>query len=394
MSRDLLPPTAPRTTESGALGNSLTAISLFSGCGGLDLGAQRAGLDVVWATDSLGEAADALATLLPNAEFQLADIRNVFAFPKGDVLLGGYPCQPFSIGGARRPSADGRSSLFWDFARALAIVEPMYFVAENVAGLRSRFASDWLRQQVELFRSLGRHGYFVRVGTLDAADFGVPQRRRRLFMVGTRRDLRCVYRFPRATHAKQPSDGQKYWASHGDALAAASLPDWPHGEFYERPDDADGGFSWWYMSRNRKAAWSEPAKTVLASDRQVALHPASCTMALEWSRLEDGTKQGWAFTGEYEHLKGHPERLALDRPRRLSWRECAVLQTFPASFEPTGSLNRKYTQIGNAVPPVLGEAVVAGLVDGTGLVPVTNLSDAERREMGLPTRGTRSASAR
>ena len=93
-------------------------------------------------------------------------------------------------------------------------------------------------------------------------------------------------------------------------------------------------------------------------------------MELSWSRLEDGSKQGWEFTSQYEHIEGHPERLRLERPRRLSWRECAVLQTFPATFEPSGSWQRKYEQVGNAVPPELAEAVVRPLVDGTGLVSI------------------------
>jgi DNA (cytosine-5)-methyltransferase 1 len=367
----------------------LTAISLFSGCGGLDLGAQRAGLDVAWATDRMPAVADAIRSLLPGTEFHLADIRDVTGFPPADVVLGGYPCQPFSMGGARNPRTDERAKLFVEFARAVEQVAPQFFVAENVVGLRSLGASQWLEEQVELFRGVGQHGYHVSVDVLDAADFGVPQRRRRIFLVGVRRDLRHVYRFPSPTHAKEPRPDQKAWVSHGDALASAGLPEWPDGEFYERPHDADGGFSWWYMSRNRKAPWDAPAKTVLANERQVALHPGSCTMRLAWSRTSDGSKQGWEFSGEFEHLDEHPERMRLERPRRLSWRECAVLQTFPSTFEPSGSRLRKYEQIGNAVPPELAEAVVRPLVDGSGLVPVKRLRDAERVHFGMALRGRR-----
>jgi DNA (cytosine-5)-methyltransferase 1 len=379
-----------QTMTTAPADGQLTAISLFSGCGGLDVGAARAGVDVVWANDSMPETADAIATLIPGAEFELGDIRRVRAFPKADLVLGGYPCQPFSMGGARNPANDRRAELFREFARAVAIVEPRYFVAENVVGLRSLFAQRWLDEQAALFSGLGRHGYHVSVDVLDAADFGVPQRRRRVFLVGVRKDERRVYRYPETTHCRPGLDpDKKPWASHGDALAAANLPDWPAGEFYDRPGDPDEGFSWWYMSRNRKAPWDAPAKTVLANERHVALHPASPTMHLVWSRLADGTKQGWEFSGEYEHLDGHPDRLLLDRPRRLSWRECAILQTFPTGFEPSGSSNRKYEQIGNAVPPALAEAVIRGLVDGSGLTRVANLTDDERRAFGLPTRGRR-----
>lgn len=369
------------------MGEALTAISVFAGCGGLDLGAKRAGVNVVWATDCLAEAADALDALIPEAVFDLGDIRDIRAFPKADMVVGGYPCQPFSIGGARNPARDRRADLFREFARAVAVVEPHYFVAENVVGLKSLFAQRWLDEQLKVFSSLGRFGYRVSVDVLDAADFGIPQRRRRLFLVGVRKDQRRVFRFPTPTHCRPGTVAdRKPWTSHGDALAAAGLPEWPVGEFYDRPNDPDWGFSWWYMSRNRKALWAAPSRTILANGRQVALHPASCTMRMVWSRLEDGTKQGWEFGGEYEHVSGHPDRLVLERPRRLSWRECAVLQTFPASFEPSGSLSRKYEQIGNAVPPVLAEAVIKPILDGSGLVRVTNLTDAERVRYGLPLR--------
>jgi DNA (cytosine-5)-methyltransferase 1 len=372
-------------------GASVTALSLFAGCGGLDLGASRAGAEVVWATDRMPESADALAALLPDAEFILADVRDLHGFPQVDLVLGGYPCQPFSMGGVRNPANDRRARLFAEFGRAIAMVQPRYFVAENVIGMRSLGARRWLQEQVELFRSAGRDGYFVSVGALNAADYGLPQHRRRLFIVGVRRDLRHVYCFPPATHGDRTklADGLKPWESHGDALALANLPPWPEGEFYERPLDPDQGFSWWYMSRNRKAPWDAPARTILANERQVALHPASFAMRLLWSRTHDGSKQRWEFTGEYDHLSEHPDRLALERPRRLSWRECAVLQSFPATFEPTGSRRQKYEQIGNAVPPVLAEAVVRPLIDGSGLCAVTNLRDLEREQFGLPKRGKR-----
>lgn len=339
------------------------------------MGAERAGARVLWATDSMPEAAVSIEGLLPHVDFELADIQDIKGFPRADLVLGGYPCQPFSMGGARNPVKDKRAQLFREFGRAIEVIEPPYFVAENVVGLRSLGAKAWLSEQLSHFRAIGQHGYHVSVQVLDAADFGVPQRRRRLFLVGVRKDLDKFYRFPAPTHGPE---ADKPWVSHGDALAAASLPGWPTGEFYERPDDPDGGFSWWYMSRNRKAPWDAPARTVLANERHVSLHPASPTMRLVWSNLADGTKQGWEFTGEHEHTAGHPERMVLEHPRRLSWRECAILQSFPPHFEPYGSLGKKYEQIGNAVPPALAEAVVRPIFDGTGMASRDELTDQER----------------
>jgi DNA (cytosine-5)-methyltransferase 1 len=90
-------------------------------------------------------------------------------------------------------------------------------------------------------------------------------------------------------------------------------------------------------------------------------------MQMVESNLTDGWKQSWVFTKEYDHLDGHSERPKLEKPRRLTWKECAALQTFPKDFEPVGSLLSKYKQIGNAVPPTLMEVIVRGIADGSGL---------------------------
>ena len=147
------------------------------------------------------------------------------------------------------------------------------------------------------------------------------------------------------------------------------------GEFYERPHDPKGNFSWYYMSRNRKAKWAEPAYTVVANFRHLTLHPACPTMEMLWSNLADGFKQKWEFTDHYEHLEADPGRGILEQPRRLTWRECAAIQTFPKNFEVFGKLERKFEQIGNAVPPVLMEAIAEGLVTGKCLSPIAGEND-------------------
>lgn len=351
----------------GAAAGQLAGLSVFSGCGGLDLGAARAGVQIVYALDSMPEAADAIGQLLPDTDFECADIRRVRALPQADIVLGGYPCQPFSSGGARTPSKDVRSTLFQEFARAIDIVEPAYFVAENVVGLARQQQSGRRRldDHLEVFANLGRYGYELTWKVINAADYGVPQRRRRIFVVGVRADLGIRFHFPSATHARRPNGGLKAWQSHGDALLGLPLD--PVGEYYQLDDERN--WPWYYMSRNRKAEWDDPSFTVIANERHATLHPASPVMRMAWQDLADGWKQGWEFTNEYEHLDGHPSRPRLERPRRLSWRECAVLQTFPTEFEPLGTLRRKYEQIGNAVPPLLAEAIVKAITDGSGLTP-------------------------
>ncbi len=336
----------------------------------MDIGASSAGAEVIYASDILNEAAATYREQFPEVDFVHGDIKKIDSWPAADLIVGGYPCQSFSMGGRRKPEDDRRTQLYNDFARAVDTVNPKFFVAENVSGLKSVQGGHWLREQLDLFSGLGKlGGYNLSYSLLKAEDYGVPQKRRRLFIVGVRRDQGAFYDFPRPTHAKATDAsrlGLLPFASHGDAIA--HLPKWPSGEFYERPHDPEGHWSWYYMSRNRKARWDDPGFTVVANWRHTTLHPASPIMTMTWSNLADGFKQRWDFQhGEYEHLLGHEDRMHLEEPRRLSWREAAAIQTFPADFVPSGTTERKFEQVGNAVPPRLAEAVLKSLVSGSGL---------------------------
>ena len=346
----------------------MKSISLFSGCGGVDFAARSLGIDVVLANDILPETKSTFGNYFPETDFVPGDVRDLQRFPSVELVTGGYPCQSFSMGGNRDPGKDPRTFLFNEFARCVDSVCPKYFVAENVSGLKSVQDGQWLRLQLETFNKIGKFGYNIASTVLNARDYGVPQRRKRVLIVGVRKDLGLYYHFPPATHAKADVARRKGllpYASHGEAIRHLPL-DAP-GEFYERPHDPEGHFSWYYMSRNRKANWADPSFTIVANFRHITLHPASATMRLLWSNLADGWKQKWEFSGEYEHLTFDPALPILEVPRRLSWREAAAIQTFPAGFEPSGKLERKFEQIGNAVPPMLAAAVLRGLVTGDGL---------------------------
>lgn len=345
----------------------LTTISLFSGCGGADLGAKRAGADIIFANDN---NVDAITTyrkyknLLTFGDVKIydCDVSGINSFPSCELLLGCYPCQSFTMGGPRSPDTDPRTNLFVHFKKCLAAVNPKFFVTENVPGLAWLNEGRYLRVQLQSLRKAGR-GYNISCELLNANDYGIPQNRKRVFIVGVRKDLGSYYWFPNPTHGP-PGTGLLTWASHGDAIAHLSID--ATGEYYDYPKLP---FSWWYMSRNRKRRWEEPSYAIQANWRHVPLHPASGTMRLVESNLKDGFKQRWEFTGEYDHLDGHPERPKLEKPRRLSWRECAAIQTFPPDFEPCGNIAAKYWQIGNAVPPLLIEQLVRGIVQETALQP-------------------------
>jgi DNA (cytosine-5)-methyltransferase 1 len=346
----------------------MKTLALFAGCGGMDLGARTAGAEIIYANEIDLDACMTLGKYFRRTRIDQRNIADVEKFPKADLVIGGYPCQSFSMGGNRDPEKDARTYLYLQFARCLELVQPMYFVAENVSGLKRLQGGTFLEEQHRVLSQAGKRGYRISVQEVDAKNYGVPQTRRRVLLVGVRRDLDRSFLFPEPTHGRATTRAPHLvpFTSHGEVIR--DLPLWPKGEFYERPHDPEGHFSWYYMSRNRKAPWDGPSYTIVANWRHVTLHPASSVMTLTWSNLADGWKQRWDFSGEYEHVKKDPKRPVLEEPRRLSWRECARIQTFPKDFEPVGDVESKFTQIGNAVPPLLAKIITHHLLSGEGLV--------------------------
>ncbi|HRL52667.1 MAG TPA: DNA (cytosine-5-)-methyltransferase [Acidovorax temperans] len=308
----------------------MQAVSLFSGCGGSDAGVIAAGFDVVMANDKLAYARDVYLVNHPATDYRLGDVSKIEVFPAAQLLVGCYPCQGFSQGGVRQPSR-GINQLYLEFARALRLIRPKAFVVENVSGMVRKNFSHLLEDQFRVFREAG---YCVKADVLNAADYGVPQQRKRIFIVGVREDLGVDYTFPHPTH------GLGRAAPHITiAQAIGDLPAWPEGEFYARD------FHWYYLSRNRRQDWHEVSKTIVANPRHMPLHPMSPPMVKH-------AHNDWRFE--------------TDAPaRRFSYREAARLQGFAHDFvfpdTPAGSLDMRYKVAGNAVPPPLFEAVVRAL---------------------------------
>ena len=307
-----------------------TVVSLFTGCGGSDAGLIAANFDVIFANDLSPYARDLYNANLPETDYECKDIRAIRSFPKADVLVGCYPCQGFSQGGARI-SHRTINYLYREFDRALRCIKPKAFVVENVPGMRRSDFVHLLRNQITRFRLAG---YRVAHDLLDAAAYGVPQHRRRIFIVGIRSDLGMRYTFPSPTHVEGTTRPLRTVA---DALSG--LPDWPAGEFF------DDEFHWYYMSRNRRCDWSEPSKTIVSHPRHMPLHPLS-------PRLVRVATDKWTWSS--------------DTPRRrFSYREAACLQGFDSNlvFPDTATMRDKYKAIGNAVPPPLFKSIAAAFKD-------------------------------
>jgi len=393
-----------------------TVVDLFCGAGGLTLGFKEAeyngyGFKVVAAVDVWKKACETYKANHPEVEVICGDIRERWVKERlvevvgghVDVVIGGPPCEAFSLAGKRDPS-DPRARLFYDYVEVVSRFQPYMFVMENVEGIltmltiredigeetkkriidalnklldlenvgrKRRAAPQYIirhnnakspeeRALIEFVRkhlvtaaeaikqAFDKLGYDVEWRLLNALDYGVPQERKRVFFIGAKRGLGIAIRFPERTHAPKPMvtvDGRRLERYRTLRDAIGDLP-----PLEQRKDDEvyEGDFSPIYMSRNRYKSWDEPSYTILASARHIPLHPDS-------PRMVKVGKDAWVFANE-------PGK----KPRRLSVRECARIQTFPDWYKFVGSTVDKYSLIGDAVPPLLAkriaEAVLKSLV--------------------------------
>lgn len=299
-----------------------TAISLFAGAGGLDMGFERAGFKTIWANDFESDACKTHENW-STAKVVCGDVAKIDAedIPDADIILGGFPCQGFSLSGPRKID-DSRNVLYKHYVRIVKAKKPQMFVGENVKGLLTMGGGSIIEAIIEDFSNCG---YNVYCKLLNARDYGVPEDRERVIIVGFRKDLGIKsfeYPVPR-----------NYKVTMREALK--NLPEPTPEEVCNAP------YSSRFMSRNRKRGWDDVSYTIPAMAKQVTLWPGSPDMV----KID---KDLWKFGSEGE-------------TRRLSWREAAAIQTFPADLEFYGDIVSKYKQIGNAVPVKLAEIVATHL---------------------------------
>jgi DNA (cytosine-5)-methyltransferase 1 len=293
----------------------MEVVSLFSGCGGTDLGFMKAGHDIVLSNDIDKWACSSYESNL-GVHPVIGDVSKIVKFPRTDILVGCYPCQGFSIYGTRRKD-DPRNSLYLQFIRVLRQSKPKFFLTENVKGLLFGYGKVILQDMLQKFRDSNYELYWK---LINAKDYGIPQDRERVIIVGKRKDLLKSYEFPEATHG----DYLKPYVTLRDTIGDLNKP--KEGEVFE------GTFSSHYMSRNRKREWDQVSFTIQASGRHAPLHPSGKPM---------------------EYVKQNVFKFVKGPNRRLSYKECAAIQSFPKNWDFDGPLDKKYRQVGNAVPPLL-----------------------------------------
>ena len=309
-------------------------ISLFSGCGGLDLAFHLEGYKTIWANDISTEASETFrinfSDVIISRNIETIDPYHDKSIPNCDIILGGFPCQDFSIIW-KQPGLNGsRGNLYKSFLRFVDAKKPKAFVAENVKGLLTANNKKAIEQIISDFESI-TPGYLVKVQLYNFADYGVPQFRERVLIVGIRIDTEFDFFHPQPTHG--PKVGKPYFTA-GEALKGVEkikinneklniatktesmlklIPE--GGNFTDIPKEHPLYVKGMISHVYRRIKLDEPAKTIIAA----------------------GGGGTWGYH--------YPE------PRPLTNRERARLQSFPDDFYFHGSIAEVRRQIGNAVPP-------------------------------------------
>lgn len=321
-------------------------ISLFSGCGGLDLGFEKAGFDIPVANEFDKNIWKTFEINHPQTKLLKEDIRKLDTkdFPSDiDGIIGGPPCQSWSEAGSLKGIEDDRGKLFYEYIRILKSVQPKFFLAENVSGMLADRHSEAVKNILKMFEECG---YDVSLTLVNAKDYGVAQERKRVFYIGFRKDLNIKFDFPKGS---TEDDNKKItlrdiiWDLKDTAV--------PAGEKNQHNPNAInnneyfiGSYSPIFMSRNRVKSWDEQAFTVQASGRQCQIHPQA-------PKMIKVDKNDCRFVEGKENLY-----------RRMTIREVARVQGFPDNFKFVYSnTNDAYKMIGNAVPVNLAYEVACAI---------------------------------
>ena len=295
-------------------------ISLFCGAGGMDLGFIKAGHEIVWSNDNDQDSCKTYERNLGHKPLCI-DIEKIPSsdIPDGDVVIGGFPCQGFSIANPYRKTEDSRNRLYLEMLRIIKDKKPKYFVGENVTGLCSIGGYETKEDKKNhigrvlkmIIKDFENAGYNVEVKILNSADFGVPQIRKRVLILGTKNGMPYKLKHPDSTHQKEN------WKTVGETLKGLPLEysaEIPNHQGTAHKVKINGHLG------NRETKENKPSPTIV------------------------GRGGGTGGPVIIPHPSGQ---------RRMTVRETARLQNFPDDFVFEGAVSSQYRQIGNAVPWLL-----------------------------------------
>lgn len=384
-------------------------VSLFSGAGGMDLGFIQAGFDVIWANDIIPEAIETYRRNIGN-HIVFGDVRLIKSsdIPDGaDVIIGGFPCQGFSIANTKRSMEDQRNFLYKEMLRIIKDKKPKMFVAENVKGLLSMEKGKVIEMIKRDFEELD---YYVEARLLNAAEYGVPQLRERVVIIGNR--IRKEVQYPEKTHTLDSNDGSGLtpaitceqaigWLANIRCQdAPITLSDgtiiYQHKAFenvsntfwgrkYEvkqedicdylvewrnkkgistKKVDEHFGYSYtaghWFRKDNNSGSIPKPSdwwelKKLLGFDDK---YDKQVTTLIEKPMIYEQALRITNWDRPSDTITATSPEIHVNKMRRLSVRECAIIQTFPNDFIFEGkTIGIMHKQIGNAVPVLLAKKV-------------------------------------
>lgn len=367
----------------------LNSIDLFSGCGGMTLGFSWAGFKSILASDIDENCEKTFATNFPDvpflcgnlSDFKKSDFDNYLKLESVDVIIGGPPCQGFSLANKRRNSAsdDPRNRLFYEFVKTIEWYNPKSFVMENVKGLLSMQSGQVIKQILKEFESAGTFGYEVDYKVLKASDYGVPQSRERVILIGVRKDLGMLPKFPSRTAQKDVTVNE----------AISDLPQINAGEGEERMTYGSTYQNKYQklMRKNSDAVYNHVAMkhTKRVIERFEAIKPGKNLLDV-WE-THGAVQRGNPTEKSKIKFSQNNLRLIADKPaptiaasfqsnfihptlhRNFTAREGARLQSFPDDFIFEGMRTKmswekglsQYQQIGNAVPPMMAYEIAKTL---------------------------------
>ena len=359
-----------------------TAIDLFCGAGGLSAGFEMAGFKVLAGNDWFDAAGQTFAQTHPHAHFipgpiealNVEHLMKTTGLKRGEltVLVGGPPCQAYSVYNHGRGMHDARATLFREYLRMVKGLQPEWIVMENVAGIYSIGGGEAVRA---IKSELSALGYSVDEKLLRAEEYGVPQERRRVVFIGNR--IGAPISHPQPTHGP----GRLPFVTIEDAIS--DLPNLENGQDLGVIRYKTGPSSDYQRllrgNRTHVANHSAPRLGKVNLDRLEHIPPGGSWRDIPYELLPDGMKRAKRsdHTKRYGRMTWdglsctvltkcdihwgayiHPEQ-----KRAISVREAARLQSFPDSFEFAGSKTEQYVQVGNAVPPILGRAIGTHLLE-------------------------------
>lgn len=343
--------------------NTIQTISLFSGAGGLDIGAIYAGAQIIWANDMKKEACESYALNIGDHIHQ-GDINSFIPslskYKGADLVIGGPPCQGFSVAG-KMDENDERSKLIWSFANVIETVEPKAFVMENVKALA--ILDKWASVREALLQKFMDLGYSVNFVVLNASDFDVPQARERVFFIGFKNGTISP---PDLGNMLKP-----YMKKAPNVREALAVLD--RAGTGNNTCTCNAKITLTHQPVLRKSAYAGMLFNGLGRPLRLDGYSATLPASMGGNKTPIIDERA-LYDGEVQWVEGYRDRVEKDVSvaksetvpsylRRLTVDEARVIQTFPLEYVFCGSQSAQYTQIGNAVPCNLSKAVCSMVID-------------------------------